>query len=182
MWGGATNTSSSTSGKTPTVSSTISSSKSSARHARHSWLERKCGAPHYRRGRPAPRPQLPPLPPPSIFVVGDRDQCIYAFRGANYTNVARFVEDFKGCQTVFLGENYRSTATIARAATAVIEKVSDRAEQTTITRAVQVNVGIDVVEQQHDGVLLLVLVPGSVPVWWHVDVGGFVLIPIAGEG
>lgn len=76
------------------------------------------------------------LPPPSIFVVGDSDQCIYRFRGADYTNVARFETDFDGCRTVLLRENYRSTANIARAATAVIEKVHERIKQPTI--AVQV--------------------------------------------
>ncbi|CAN0368233.1 unnamed protein product, partial [Ectocarpus sp. 12 AP-2014] len=84
-------------------------------------------------GRPRPQPA-----PPSIFVVGDTDQCIYKFRGADYTNVARFVKDFEGCRTVMLRENYRSTANIARAATAVIGQVSGRAEQPTIaTTAVQ---------------------------------------------
>lgn len=75
-------------------------------------------------------------PPPSIFVVGDTDQCIYRFRGADYTNVARFEKDFEGCHTVFLRENYRSTATIARAANAVIERVEERVKQPTV--AVQV--------------------------------------------
>lgn len=72
-------------------------------------------------------------------MVGDTDQCIYKFRGADYTNVARFAEDFPGCRTVFLGENYRSTANIVGAVAAVIEQVSGRAEQTTATTtAVQV--------------------------------------------
>lgn len=85
---------------------------------------------------PPPQP-LAPMPPPSIFVVGDSDQCIYRFRGADYTNVARFVEDFQGCQTILLRENYRSTANIARAATSVIEKVQERIKQPTV--AVQVS-------------------------------------------
>lgn len=86
----------------------------------------------------APGPQIPrvPPPPPLVFVVGDTDQCIYAFRGADFTNVARFEEDFVGCQTVFLQENYWSTANIVRAATAVIEKVFGRAEQSTIAATV----------------------------------------------
>lgn len=75
-------------------------------------------------------------PSPSIFVVGDTDQCIYRFRGANYTNVARFEEDFAGCRTVLLRENYRSTANIARAASAVIERVENRMKQP--TKSVQV--------------------------------------------
>ncbi|CAM9223898.1 unnamed protein product, partial [Hapterophycus canaliculatus] len=81
-------------------------------------------------GDPPPLPPPPP-PPPSIFVVGDTDQCIYKFRGADYTNVTRFVKDFDKCQTVLLRQNYRSTANIARAASAVIARVSGRLEQPT---------------------------------------------------
>lgn len=77
--------------------------------------------------------------PSSIFIVGDTDQCIYRFRGADYTNVARFVEDFKDCQTIRLGENYRSTANIVRAASAVIGQVSGRDKQDAVAaKAVQV--------------------------------------------
>lgn len=79
------------------------------------------------------------LPPRSIFVVGDTDQCIYRFRGADYTNVARFEKDFEGCHTIVLRENYRSSANIARAASAVIEKVDQRVKLPTV--AVQVGVG-----------------------------------------
>lgn len=80
-----------------------------------------------------------PAVPSSIFIVGDTDQCIYKFRGADYTNVARFVEDFKDCQTILLNENYRSTANIVRAASAVIREVFDRDKQETVaTKAVQV--------------------------------------------
>lgn len=85
------------------------------------------------------------MPPPSIFVVGDSDQCIYRFRGADYTNVNRFVSDFEGCETILLRENYRSTANIARAATAVIEKVRGRIKQPTIAVQVRVSVGVVVV-------------------------------------
>lgn len=77
--------------------------------------------------------------PSSIFIVGDTDQCIYRFRGADYTNVARFVQDFKECQTVLLGENYRSTANIVRAASAVIGEVGGRDKQDAVdAKAVQV--------------------------------------------
>lgn len=78
------------------------------------------------------RESLTSKPPPSVFVVGDSDQCIYRFRGADHANVARFAEDFTGCQTVFLRENYRSTGNIARAATAVIEKVQQRIKTETV--------------------------------------------------
>lgn len=81
---------------------------------------------------PGRRESLMSKPPPSVFVVGDSDQCIYRFRGADHANVARFAEDFTGCQTVFLRENYRSTGNIARAATAVIEKVQQRIKTETV--------------------------------------------------
>ncbi|CAM9963037.1 unnamed protein product [Discosporangium mesarthrocarpum] len=64
--------------------------------------------------------------PESIFVVGDTDQSIYAFRGAVAGNVEQFERDFKGCQSVLLCENYRSTSNIAGVADAVIKKVQGR--------------------------------------------------------
>ena len=73
--------------------------------------------------------------PPLIFVVGDTDRCMYTFRGEDYTSVARFVQNFKGC----LGENVRSTANIANAAAAVIGNEEQFRWQTTVaTTAAQV--------------------------------------------
>ena len=56
----------------------------------------------------------------SLFVVGDSDQSIYAFRGADYRNFERFDEDFPEARRVILNRNYRSTSTILDAANEVI--------------------------------------------------------------
>ena len=57
----------------------------------------------------------------NIFVVGDNDQAIYAFRGANYKNILNFEKDYPDAITIMLEENYRSTKTILNAANSVIK-------------------------------------------------------------
>ncbi|MCY4321327.1 MAG: UvrD-helicase domain-containing protein [Bdellovibrionaceae bacterium] len=56
----------------------------------------------------------------NIMVVGDEDQSIYSWRGADMKNIMDFEKDFKNCKTFFLEENYRSTKNIVLGANALI--------------------------------------------------------------
>jgi DNA helicase-2/ATP-dependent DNA helicase PcrA len=62
----------------------------------------------------------------SLTVVGDSDQSIYAFRGADIRNIIEFEQDYRDATVVLLEQNYRSTQTILDAANAVISNNFDR--------------------------------------------------------
>lgn len=74
--------------------------------------------------------KLAEIPPErSLCVVGDVDQSIYSWRGADYTIIMNFQKDFKNTKLIKLEQNYRSTANILNVANAIIENNTERVDK-----------------------------------------------------
>ena len=72
-------------------------------------------------------------PQHNVYVVGDEDQAIYSWRGADWRNVASFHKDFPQAQTYRLERNYRSTQVVLDAAQAVIRRNTQRQDKALFT-------------------------------------------------
>ncbi|MEL6330562.1 MAG: UvrD-helicase domain-containing protein [Planctomycetota bacterium] len=70
---------------------------------------------------------------PNVMVVGDPDQAIYGWRGADISNILDFESQYPGCRSITLGENFRSTAPILAAADTLIKRNHRRKDKPLFT-------------------------------------------------
>ena len=96
-------------------------------HAQYALIHQLCGHDLERGDGPGDEPS-------ELMVVGDADQSIYAFRGANIRNIMDFEQDFPDAVSILLEQNYRSTQTILTAANSVISNNAEPQGQAAVVR------------------------------------------------